>query len=121
MVKSVDPKLLKSRKRGKRGGVRVNMSIKDGRVPLPGIILTSARSVRTKLDELHGLLHTKKVKNLAHLVCITESWLTPDAPHQLTQLNSYEQFRHDRSSQDSGKQSGGGLLLYIEQKWSSNK
>ena len=70
LVKNVDPKLLKSRKRGKRGDVRVNMSIKDGRVPLPG---TNARSVRTKLDELHGLLHTKKVKNLAHLICITES------------------------------------------------
>ena len=73
-----------------------------------------------KLDELHRLLHTKKVKNLAQLVCISESWLTPDVPHQRTQLNGYEQFRHGRSLQDSRNQSGGGLLLYIEQKWSSS-
>ena len=96
------------------------MSIRDGRVPLPGLILTNARSIRTKLDELHILLHTKKVKNLADVVCISESWLTPDVPHQRTQLNGYEQFRYDRSLQDSGKQSEGGLSLNIDQKWLSN-
>ena len=58
LVKNIDPGLLRSRKRGKRGGVRVNHSNKTGKVPLPAVVLTNAQSVRNKLDELHGLLKT---------------------------------------------------------------
>ena len=60
LVKNIDPGLLRSRKRGRRGGVRVNHCKKDGRVPLPAVVLTNARSIRNKLDELHDLLSDSK-------------------------------------------------------------
>ena len=92
LVKNIDPGLLRTRKRGNRAGVRVNHSIKNGKVPLPAIVLTNAQSIRNKLDELHGLLQTKRLQNKSQLICITESWLTPDISHSRTELDGYEQF-----------------------------
>ena len=119
-VKNIDPGLLRSRKRGRRGGVRVNHSNKNGKVPLPAIVLTNARSIRNKLDEMYGLLKTNRLRNQSQLVCITESWLTPDISHSRTEIAGYEQFRHDRLPDVSGKSCGGGVLVYIDNKWSTN-
>ena len=120
LVKNIDPGLLRSRKRGRRGGVRVNHSNKHGRVPLPAVVLTNARSIRNKLDELHGLLNTKRLRNQSQLICITESWLSPDILTSRTELQGYEQFRNDRQPASSGKSCGGGILVYIDNKWSTN-
>mgnify|MGYP001790924634 FL=1 len=120
LVKNIDPGLLRSRKRGRRGGVRVNHSNKHGRVPLPAVVLTNARSIRNKLDELHGLLNTKRLKNQSQLICITESWLNPDISTSRTELEGYEQFRNDRQPTASGKACGGGILVYVDNKWSTN-
>ena len=120
LVKEIDPGLLRSRKRGKRAGVRVRHSTCNSKVPLPAIVLTNAQSVYRKLDELHGLLRTKRLKNLSHIVCITESWLTPDISTDRTQLDGYNQFRNDRLPADSGKATGGGILTYIDKSWSTN-
>ena len=100
--------------------LRVNHCKKDGRVPLPAVVLTNARSIRNKLDELHGLLHTKRLKNQSQLICITESWLNPDISTSRTELQGYEQFRNDRQPTASGKAYGGGILVYVDNKWSTN-
>ena len=120
LVKQTDPKLLRSRKRGKRAGVRVSISKQQGKVPLPAILLTNANSVCNKLDEIHGLLRTKRLQNLSHVVCITESWLNPNIAKSRTELDGYEQFRNDRLPADSGKAVGGGILMYIDKCWSTN-
>ena len=119
-VKSIDPGLLKTKKRGRRAGVRVNLSRRKGRIPLPGIVLTNANSVIHKLDELHGLLNSKRLSNLSQIVCITESWLTPNITRSRTELSGYDQFRNDRLPEDSGKNIGGGILVYIDKKWATN-
>ena len=120
LVKNVDPGILRARKRGKRAGVRVKHQVKNSRVPLPAIILTNAQSVRYKLDELHGLIQTPRIKNLSQLICITESWLTPDINMHRTELQGYEQFRNDRLPKDSNKSVGGGILFYVDKNWSTN-
>ena len=120
LVKNIDPGLLRTRKRGKRAGVRVNHSIKNGKVPLPAIVLTNAQSIHNKLDELHGLLQTKRLQNKSQLICITESWLTPDISHSPTELDGYEQFRNDRIPETTGKSCSGVVLVYIDNKWSTN-
>ena len=119
-VKNVDLGLLKVKKRGRRAGVRVNLSSCKGRIPLSGIVLTNANSIIHKLDELHGLLNSKRLLNLSQIVCITESWLTPNITRSQTELNGYDQFRSDRLPEDSGKTIGGGTLVYIDKKWSTN-
>ena len=63
LVKNIDPGLLRSRKRGKRAGVRLKHSQRNGKIPLPAIVLTNGQSILKKLDELHGLLHTKRLQN----------------------------------------------------------
>ena len=50
----------------------------------------------------------------------TESWLTPDISKSRTNLYGYEQFRNDRLPEDSGKTIGGGILMYIDKRWSTN-
>jgi len=65
-------------------------------MPLPAVVLTNAQSVRNKLDELHGLLKTKRLSDQSQLICITESWLTPEVLHSRTEIEGYEQFRMDR-------------------------
>ena len=119
-VKNIDTELLKTRKRGRRAGVRVNLSRKTSRVPLPAVVLTNANSIKNKLDELHGLLKTKRLRNLSQIICITESWLTPDISKHRTNLDGYEQFRNDRVPEASGKSIGGGILMYIDKSWSTN-
>jgi len=120
-VKIIDPRLLRSRKRDKRGGVRVNHSTKTGKVPLLAVVLTNAQSVRNKLHKLHGLLKTKRLSNQSQRISITESWLTPEVLHSRTELEGYKQFCMDRLPDASGKAWGGGILVYIDRKWSTNK
>ena len=120
LVKNIDPGLLRTRKRGKRAGIRVNHSTNKGKVPLPAVIITNAQSVRHKLDELHALLQTKRLINLSQLICITESWLTPEITKSRTELDGYSQYRNDRLPDKSGKSCGGGILVYIDNKWSTN-
>ena len=48
LVKNIDPGLLRSRKRGKRAGVRLKHSQSNGKVPLPAIVLTNGQSILQK-------------------------------------------------------------------------
>lgn len=119
-VKAVDPAILKSKKRGKRAGVKVRLRQQSGNIPLPGLILKNAQSITPKLDELFALVNDKKTANLTQLICITESWLTPNIPPSQTALDGYAQFRNDRSAVETGKSKGGGLLVYVDEGWSKN-
>ena len=96
-IKATAPDILRSRKRGKRAGIRVRHSTCNSKVPLPAIVLTNAQSVLRKLDELHGLLQTKRLLNQSQLICVTESWLKPEICNTRTHLKGYDQFRNDRT------------------------
>ncbi len=47
---------------------------------------------------------------------LTESWLHEGIPDSLLELDGYTLVRADRSS-DSGKKSGGGVCMYICDRW----
>ena len=87
---------------------------------MPAILLTNARSVLRKLDELFGLVNGSKMRHLSQVICVTETWLQPHISTTQTELAGYTQFRKDRDLTSSGKECGGGILLYVDEKWATN-
>lgn len=119
LVKHVEPRLLRSKKRGKRSGTKLKHKQYNHRVPLPAILLSNVRSVLPKMDELAALLEISHIKYQAQVVCLTESWLTSNISDTQIELHGYCQFRTDRLT-TSIKSKGGGLLMYISKLWSTN-
>ena len=122
-VKGVEPKLLRSKIRGKRSGVR--QRIKDckyhGKIKLnlPTISLTNANRIYNKLDELEALVNSKQLRNCCCLA-ITETWLDSTHTDNFISISGYTSIRQDRDPTKTNKQLGGGLLLYINDNWSNS-
>ena len=122
-VKAVSPSLIRSKKRGKRSGhrqrLRGALQHDKIRINLPTIFLTNARSIINKFDELEARLSTDLLKNCC-LLAITESWLSSNIQDSQIALEDYTLIRHDRSASSTNKTIGGGLLIYINNKWSDS-
>ena len=72
----------------------------------PSVLLTNARSICNKFDELHVI--TKN--NDTDIICITESWLHSDILDSAAHLSNYiGPLRNDRESKQ-----GGGVLCYVK-------
>ena len=72
---------------------------------LPRILLSNARSLRYKIDELSVILEHNNID----IGCVTESWLGNDVPDEAVTIGGYKCYRHDRS--DGRK--GGGVACYV--------
>lgn len=68
----------------------------------------NARSLAPKLDEIKILLQQSK----AHVMAISETWLTPNIPDSFLSINNYTLCRKDRTDK-----TGGGVAIYIHQKY----
>ena len=119
-VKAAAPELLRSKKRGSRGGIRNKLrQLKwqgKVRIPLPTILLSNARSLIKNFDHLESISNQK----LLHDCCIfafTETWFTSNISDQQIDLSGYTVIRADRSLDSSGKTKGGGLSFYINDNW----
>lgn len=75
----------------------------------PSILLTNARSLFHKIDELR--MRASQMKPC--IIAITESWLSPDIPDVAINIEGYQVHRLDRSSH------GGGILCYLRSSLSS--
>lgn len=107
------------KKRGRRGGIRVQCRRRGGRVPVPMVLCGNVRSLRNKIDELHGLVRWDWSFRESSLICLTETWLQEDKdPDSAFTLDGFTLMRGDRTV-DSGKSSGGGVCAYINSKWCS--
>ncbi|KAK0139948.1 hypothetical protein N1851_023109 [Merluccius polli] len=61
------------RKRGRKGGVRQRIRRRGNRPPLPSIILSNVRSLRSKMDELRLLMRFSHEYREASLLVFTET------------------------------------------------
>ncbi|KAK0147403.1 hypothetical protein N1851_013129 [Merluccius polli] len=104
------------RKRGRRGGIRNRLRRRHTRPPLPSIILSNVRSLNNKIDDLRT--HARYCSDFreASLMCLTESWLQPNAPDSLFEINGFTLTRLNRDA-NSGKCKGGGICVYINDLW----
>ncbi|CAM4575487.1 unnamed protein product [Leuciscus chuanchicus] len=110
------------RRRGRRGGVRERMRRQHpSRIPLPSIILSNARSLRNKTDELQALVRHQHAFKDACILAFSETWLGErDADGDLAIDGFGIPFRTDRTSTTTGKSCGGGVCAYINERWCKN-
>ena len=109
----------KPRKRGKRGGIQQRLRRRCNKPPLPSILLSNARSLRNKMEELRLNARVCHEYRESCLMVFTESWLQDDFPDELIQVPGFTTVRMDRNA-NSGKRRGGGICMYIRDAWCGN-
>lgn len=107
------------RRQGRRGGIHHRLRRRHNRPPLPSILLSNARSLRKKFDELRINIRACHEYRESCLLIYTESWLQDDFPDELSQIQGFTTVRMDRNM-DSGKTRGGGICVYMNDSWCTN-
>lgn len=114
--------IIKSRRRrkrrGDRGGPLNRLKRNPHRPAIPSLFLSNVRSLANKMDELRLRVEQKTVNSCG--LIITESWLTVSIPDASIELQGYTTHRQDRDAAATGKTRGGGLIIYINNDWSSD-
>ena len=72
---------------------------------LPKILLANVQSVKPKIDELRLVADAYKPE----IICLTETWLSPDIEDALVSLHHYSLVREDRQFRK-----GGGVAVYVQ-------
>lgn len=106
-------------KRGKRAGVWARLKANSSRPPLPTIFLSNVRLIRNKMDEIQLQLATRRTIYNCCSMIFTETWLDSTIPDEAVELAGRTAYRADRTA-DSGKKTGGGLCIYINNSWCTN-
>nr|XP_055073494.1 uncharacterized protein LOC129453317 [Misgurnus anguillicaudatus] len=106
----------KAKKRGSRGGVRARLRRRGSRFPLPVITLSNVRSLNNKVEELAARVNFETDFKLCNLICLTETWLKPETA---VYIDGYTTIRADRDELLSRKSIGGGLCIFMDNKWAT--
>ena len=109
-----------TRRRGRRGGIRARCRRRGPRLAVPMIVTGNVRSLRNKTDELSALCKWNYAYRESSMLCLTETWLQENRdPDSAFQIDGYNLVRGDRTA-ESGKQAGGGVCAYINERWCKN-
>lgn len=111
------PAELKRRYRGCRAGAGLKARKWRYKPFLPSIIMGNVNSLTNKSDELETLVKTQKVYRECSLMCFTETWLNQNIPDSIVDVPGFTLIRSDRDAEASGKKKGGGLALFVNQRW----
>lgn len=89
-----------------------------GRIPLPTVILANVQSLRNKVDELRASVKFLAEYNSTCRLVLTETWLKEQDSHSDLEIDGFRiPFHLDGVSSVTGKSLGGGLCLYVNNKW----
>ena len=110
----------RTRRRGRRGGIRARCRRRGYRLAMPMMTCGNVQSLRNKIDELTALARFNYTYRESSLICLTETWLQEKDPDSVYNLNGFTLFRGDRSSEESGKSQGGGVCVYVNNRWSKD-
>ena len=110
------PKNIKPKKRGRRSGVRRRNKARQHKPYLPAIIMGNVQSLENKLDELAACVKFQHEYRTCSVMCYTETWLSDDVRDSHVNMEGFSLFRSDRTK-DSGKKNGGGVCLFVNEKW----
>ena len=111
------PAELRRRRRGCTAGVRRRERRRRYKPCLPSVITGNVRSLLNKTDELAALTRLQREYRECSLLHFTETWLTEQTPDSLVQLNGFHLIRADRDTRESGKKKGGGVAMFVNNKW----
>ncbi|KAK0148979.1 hypothetical protein N1851_010586 [Merluccius polli] len=79
--------------------------------------MENVNCLTNKTDELAALVRTDKTFRECSLLCLSETWLTQNTPDANVDLPGFTTVRADRDCGRSGKSKGGGLALFINNRW----
>ncbi|KAK0135785.1 hypothetical protein N1851_028349 [Merluccius polli] len=120
---NIPAELLRKRCRGTRAGIKRNRRRSEKawrrtfRPALPSIIMGNVRSLNNKFEELEALVRSQKVYRESSLLCFSETWLKDSVPDSITSIYGFRTIRADRDTTATGKRKGGGLAVFINNKW----
>ncbi|KAK0150331.1 hypothetical protein N1851_008576 [Merluccius polli] len=101
------------------GGPGQRLHRRGSRPPMPGMILSNGRSLRSKMEELRTNMRVCFVYREAGLLVFTETWLHEHIPNSLIELEGFSLVRADRD-ETSGKSRGGGICVFVSDSWCRN-
>ncbi|CAM4645751.1 unnamed protein product [Leuciscus chuanchicus] len=115
------PEELRKKHRGCRAGVKVKARLATKRwkykPSVPSIVMGNVNCLTNKTDELATLVRTDRMFRECSLLCLSETWLTQNTPDANVDLPGFTTVRADRDCGHSGKSNGGGLTLFINNRW----
>ncbi|KAK0148991.1 RNA-directed DNA polymerase from mobile element jockey [Merluccius polli] len=107
--------------RGCRAGLKVRTRRMEKKwrfkPAVPSMVMGNVNSLANKTDELASLVRNQKLYRECSLICLTETWLTSCIPTANVELPGFSVARLDRDNKPSGKRKGGGLAMYINNRW----
>ncbi|RUS85631.1 hypothetical protein EGW08_006643 [Elysia chlorotica] len=104
------------RKRGRKGGIREKNKRRKSRLYVPSVVFGNTRSLNNKIEELQASCRHLYEYRDTSVLGFTETWFEPCTPDQSVKIDGFTLLRGDRTSQ-SGKVRGGGVCLYINERW----
>lgn len=121
-VRHFVPGELQRKYRGCRAGAKVKTGIANAKrhrfkPTVPPILMGNVNALLNKVDELAGLMKTQRLYRESSLVFLTETWLTSYVTEANVEQRGFTSVRADRDTRACGKSKGGGLLLYVNNRW----
>lgn len=77
----------------------------------------NVNSLPNKCDELEALLRDQQLYRECSLVCFVETWLNNNTLDACVEIPGFYMVRADRDAKASGKNKGGGLILFVNNRW----
>ncbi|KAJ8028790.1 hypothetical protein HOLleu_31125 [Holothuria leucospilota] len=108
---------MQRRKRGRAGGVRRRNKSRKNRPFLPSIIMGNVQSITNKTEELCANARYLSDFRYASVLSFTETWLTGNHSDSHVEIDGFKLLRGDRDLMATGKKSGGGVCVYINNMW----
>ena len=105
-------------KRDHRSGVNEQARWRHFKPVLPSIIMGNVQSLKNKPDELETCVRYLHELRETSLLCLTETWFSELDPDP--QLPGFTLMCCDRSREATGKIGGGGVCIFVNERWCSN-
>ena len=107
--------------RGCRARVKLKAKLRAKRMKykpsIPSIVMGNVKSLTNKCDKLEALVRNQRVYRECSLKCFSESWLTESMDGSCVDIPGFTAVCVDRDIRTSGKRKGGGLILYVNNRW----
>ena len=110
----------RTRKRGRKGGIRARVKRRGPNLHLPSIVLSNAQSIKNKKDELAARCKYISEYRNSSVICITESWLKAEIPDNHVTPDGFSIYRGDRTAESEKELGYGGVCLLVNKRWCTN-
>jgi len=77
----------------------------------------NVQSLVNKMDELTSLTRSESVFHEGSVMCFKETSFHDNVPDTIVSLASFQLVQADRSSNESRKKKGGGVAIYMNNRW----